>query len=114
MIIKDSFDPKAGRLDVLGLGPGDPMWIAPVAHDSLATSDVIIGYKTYIDLIRPILGPEKEVMATSMRQRETVIITTLSDLAGQDIDMQTTIIVGNSQTFVRQGRMITPRGYVIP
>lgn len=256
MIIKDSFDNKAGRLDVLGLGPGDPMWMAPVAYDSLVTSDVIIGYKTYIDPIRSILGPEKEVIATGMRQEvdrckaavdlavsgkrvamvcsgdpgiyglsglvlqilqahtegtqievniipcisalnacssrlgaplahdfsvislsdiltpwdlivkrlraagqadfvviynprsrcrvrqleeaviilkqyrefstpvgivrramrqgETVIITTLSDLSSHDIDMQTTIIVGNSQTFVWQGRMITPKGYVIP
>jgi len=46
MIIKDSFGNKAGMLDVLGLGPGDPMWMTPVAYDSLATSDVIIGYKT--------------------------------------------------------------------
>jgi len=35
MIIKDSFDHKAGRLDVLGLGPGDHVWMAPVAYDSL-------------------------------------------------------------------------------
>ena len=41
MIIKDSFDNKAGRLDVLGLGPGDPMWMAPVANDSLVTSGLI-------------------------------------------------------------------------
>ena len=42
---------------------------------------------------------------------DSFIITTLSDLAGQDIDMHITI-VGNSQTFVWQDRMITPRGYV--
>ena len=28
-----------------------------------------------------------------------------------DIDMQTTVIIGNSQTFVWDNRMITPRGY---
>ena len=42
---------------------------------------------------------------------DSFIITTLSDLASQDIDMRITI-VGNSQTFVWQDRMITPMGYV--
>ena len=41
MIIKDSFENKAGRLDVLGLGPGDPMWMTPVAYDSLVSSGVM-------------------------------------------------------------------------
>lgn len=31
----------------------------------------------------------------------------------KDIDMTTTIIIGNSQTFVKNGYMITPRGYNI-
>ena len=40
----------------------------------------------------------------------------ISDLAqflDLPIDMNTTIIVGNSQTYVSDGRMITPRGYRI-
>ena len=40
----------------------------------------------------------------------------LADLAGLDgaalgIDMFTTVIIGNSNTYVHRGRMITPRGY---
>ena len=35
----------------------------------------------------------------------------LKDLRTQDIDMFTTIIVGNSMTYVKKGKMITPRGY---
>ena len=257
IVTSDLHDHEGGKLDIIGLGPGDPMWMAPVARDSIASSDVIVGYKTYIDLISPILDPAKEVLASGMRQEvercraaadlaisgkrvamvcsgdpgiyglaglvlqilkghpagtrvevdiipgisalnacssrlgaplahdfavislsdiltpwdiivkrlhaagqadfvvviynprsrrrvtqleeavkilkeyreiftpvgivqramrqgESVKITTLSDLASQDIDMQTTIIVGNSQTFVWQDRMITPRGYIIP
>ena len=38
-------------------------------------------------------------------------ITTLAELAAQDVDMQSTVIIGNSRTFVKNGRMITPRGY---
>jgi precorrin-3B C17-methyltransferase len=40
----------------------------------------------------------------------------ISDLASfldLSIDMNTTIIIGNSQTYVLDGRMITPRGYRI-
>ena len=29
----------------------------------------------------------------------------------EEIDMQTLVIIGNSQTYVENGRMITPRGY---
>ena len=39
IITSDSFDHEVGRLDVLGLGPGNSMWMAPVAHDSLGTGD---------------------------------------------------------------------------
>ena len=40
----------------------------------------------------------------------------LADLAGLDgaalgIDMFTTVVIGNSNTYVHEGRMITPRGY---
>ncbi len=38
-------------------------------------------------------------------------ITDLEHLAGEDVDMQSTVIIGNSRTRVENGRMITPRGY---
>ncbi|MBW2098822.1 MAG: precorrin-3B C(17)-methyltransferase, partial [Deltaproteobacteria bacterium] len=68
-----------------------------------------VGIKEYREIFTPV-----GIVQRAMRQGESVKITTLSDLASQDIDMQTTIIVGNSQTFVWQDRMITPRGYIIP
>jgi precorrin-3B C17-methyltransferase len=40
-----------------------------------------------------------------------VTITTLKDLLNIDIDMVTTIIVGNSATKVVNGKMVTARGY---
>jgi precorrin-3B methylase len=46
-----------------------------------------------------------------MREGEKVIITDLKNLLNYEIDMQTTIIIGNSQTFVWNNRMVTPRGY---
>jgi precorrin-3B C17-methyltransferase / cobalt-factor III methyltransferase len=43
-----------------------------------------------------------------------VIITSLKELENHEIDMSTTIIIGNSMTYVLDGYMVTPRGYLIP
>jgi precorrin-3B C17-methyltransferase len=45
------------------------------------------------------------------RAGEEVTVTTLKDLLATDIDMVTTIIVGNSATKVVNGKMVTARGY---
>jgi precorrin-3B C17-methyltransferase len=42
---------------------------------------------------------------------EETTVATLKDLPCHEVDMATTIIVGNSTTVVINGRMITPRGY---
>jgi precorrin-3B C17-methyltransferase len=38
---------------------------------------------------------------------------TLQELADADADMFTTVFVGNSQSFIRDGKLITKRGYSI-
>ena len=46
------------------------------------------------------------------REGETGVVCSLKDLAeNDDIDMFTTVFIGNSQTKVINGRMVTPRGY---
>jgi precorrin-3B C17-methyltransferase len=45
------------------------------------------------------------------RAGEQVTVTALKDLACNEVDMATTIVVGNSTTQVIAGRMVTPRGY---
>ena len=40
-------------------------------------------------------------------------VTTLEELKNHEINMSTTIIIGNSMTYVQDGYMITPRGYMI-
>jgi precorrin-3B C17-methyltransferase len=51
------------------------------------------------------------IVKGAMRENESIIITNLRDMLNCDIDMQTTVIIGNSQTFTWNNRMITPRGY---
>ena len=45
------------------------------------------------------------------REDEVVKITTLGAFDPEDVDMFTVIIIGNSQSYVTDGKMITPRGY---
>ncbi len=45
------------------------------------------------------------------REGQNFTITTLKDMLNCDIDMVTTIVVGNSATKVVNGRMVTARGY---
>jgi precorrin-3B C17-methyltransferase len=46
------------------------------------------------------------------RPGESIALTTLENLPRSTVDMQTLVIVGNKDTFVYEGRMITPRGYL--
>ena len=45
------------------------------------------------------------------RAEQEVRLTTLGELDPEDVDMFTVVLIGNSQSFVADGRMITPRGY---
>ena len=45
------------------------------------------------------------------RDDEEIKITTLGTFDPEDIDMFTVILIGNSQTYISEGKMITPRGY---
>ncbi len=51
------------------------------------------------------------IVRNAKRKNESVIITTLEDMLLHEIDMFTIVIIGNKATFVKNGKMITPRGY---
>jgi precorrin-3B C17-methyltransferase len=51
------------------------------------------------------------VVTGAMRSNQRVRITTLADLPEAEVDMQTTLFVGNSTTMVYGDFMVTPRGY---
>jgi len=51
------------------------------------------------------------IVTAATRENERIVLTTLEKMLASEIDMQTTIIVGNSMTFAWQGFMVTPRGY---
>ena len=45
------------------------------------------------------------------REEQEIKITTLGAFDPEDVDMFTVILIGNSQSYVADGKMITPRGY---
>lgn len=52
---------------IVGLGPGDEEYLSGQAREALEASDVIVGYKVYVDLVKDYY-PDKEYMTTGMRQ----------------------------------------------
>lgn len=56
-----------GRLYVVGIGPGDPDGMTISAHRALSVSDIIVGYKRYVELVRP-LFPDREYVDSAMLQ----------------------------------------------
>ncbi len=51
------------------------------------------------------------IVKGATREHERVVVTDLENMKDADIDMQTTVVVGNSKTFVWNNLMVTPRGY---
>ena len=45
------------------------------------------------------------------REEQDIKVTTLGDFDPEDVDMFTVIIIGNSQSYIADGKFITPRGY---
>lgn len=45
------------------------------------------------------------------RPGQTCTVTTLGTFVPESVDMLTVVLIGNSQTYVHEGKMITPRGY---
>lgn len=58
---------KQGKLLIIGFGPGAMEHITKRALDALQESEVIIGYNTYVDLIRPLLNGQA-IVRTGMTE----------------------------------------------
>lgn len=57
--------PPTGSLTVAGTGPGQPEHLTPSVRQALRNADAVVGYETYIDLIRPLI-PDKYILSTGM------------------------------------------------
>lgn len=58
-------------------------------------------------------GTPVGIVRNAGRPDQKAWLTTLSELKNEPVDMFCVVIIGNSQTYVKNNRMITPRGYKI-
>ena len=93
--------------------------------EAAASADFVIviynpkskGRQEHINKARDIIlrhrGPSTPVgiVRAATRDNEKIVLTDLENMLDREIDMQSTVIIGNSQTTVWNGRMVTPRGY---
>jgi precorrin-3B C17-methyltransferase len=68
------------------------------------------------EIIAACRAPETPVgmVRNAYRPGQSVATTTVARMAQAQVDMLTTVIVGNSQTRCFQARLVTPRGYPLP
>jgi len=45
------------------------------------------------------------------REQQQIVVTTLGEFNPEEVDMFTVVIIGNSQSYIHEGQIITPRGY---
>lgn len=93
--------------------------------EAAASADMVIalynpkskGRATHIDRAREIILAHRPahtpvgIVRAATRENEDAALTTLEHMPGFDIDMQSTVIIGNSRSFSWRGWFITPRGY---
>lgn len=77
------------------------------------------GRKDHLEKAAKIMLKYKEedtpvgIVKNSGRDNTEIILATLRNIPYEKMDMLSTLIVGNSNTYVKDGQMITPRGYNI-
>lgn len=73
-------------------------------HDYLQRAcDIVLGYRTNDNICG--------IVSNIGRDGEDMKIMTLMELRDTKVDMFTTVFIGNSQTRIVNGNMVTPRGY---
>ena len=58
---------RQGKITLIGIGPGDARYLTPAASDALAESEVIVGFRAYIQQIEG-LTAGKEVISMELGQ----------------------------------------------
>ena len=56
-----------GKLNIVGIGPGDLSQLSKSAYDAIIESQVIVGYTTYIKLLGKLIA-DKEIISSGMTQ----------------------------------------------
>ena len=90
------------KLYVIGIGPGGADQMTPRARQAMENSDMIAGYTTYIDLVRPLIG-DKEILQTPMKKEiDRCNLARDAALSGKTVSM---ICSGDAGVFGMAGLM---------
>ena len=95
--------------------------------DKAAEADFVItiynpksrGRKTHLERAVEIIATYRDgktpvgIVRNSGRMDTDIIITTLDSIDYESVDMLCVLIVGNSNTYIRDDKIVTPRGYEI-
>ncbi len=65
--------------------------------------EIILKYRTNTTPVAIVRG--------ATRDEQSIVLTTLEKMDEHSVDMQTTVIIGNSKSFIYKNWLITPRGY---
>lgn len=57
-----------GTLSVVGTGPGALDLVTPRARQTLEQAEIVVGYKTYLELVTDFITPEQQVISSAMMQ----------------------------------------------
>lgn len=77
------------------------------------------GRPDYIDQAREIFMEHRNpqtpvgIVRNAAREGEEITVTSLDEMLSHEMDMFSVVIIGNSRSYVRAGKFITPRGYVL-
>ena len=76
---------RRGRLAIVGIGPGDPAWRTPEASSALASSQDVVGYRLYLDLLGSAIAGKRR-HETTLGEEEARVRRAL-DLAAEGRDV---------------------------
>ena len=111
------FDPDAVRDSALlvggGLGSAPMYFLAKALLARGKKLSVVLGFNRACEIVLRHASPETVcgIVRNIGREGERMQLMTLRELAEYPADMFTTVFIGNRQTKVVGGRMVTPRGY---
>jgi adenosylcobyric acid synthase len=73
------------KLFVVGIGPGGLKHMTFEAREALAAAEVVVGYKTYLDLVTPLLAGKEVVSSGMMKEEERCLAALRSAASGRTV-----------------------------
>ena len=102
---------KTGKIHLVGLGPGDAQYLAPAASQALAESDVIVGFRAYIQQIEGLTAGKDVVSMELGQELERAEAAVDSAYAGNTVAV---VSSGDAGIYGMSGpvfRVLTDRGW---